>query len=181
MLRCVRSSYLWPLERRAMKITFSFQGGCLDGQTITGDTDMRVCDSSARRYVFLTDCGRVGKRFREFPPERSDEIRRVLDTQTSSMDDLDAILQKVMGEIDPNNPPSCQELRRRMDDALREFGVDMTDYLRKSQEEMEQTNRRLESIKSEVYAVISRDDGTDEIRIEVKYIGEDTAETMYDL
>ena len=163
-----------------MKITFKFQGGFLHGQVITGDTDLGIC-GPARRYVFLSDCGCVGKRFREFPPERSALIRHLLEEQTSSMDDMDAVVHRVMGEMDPENPPSCDQLKKRMDVALREIGADLTVYLRKSQAENDQTNCQLETIKSEVYEVTSRRETLREILVTVSYVGEDTGATMYDL
>lgn len=172
---------LLPIGSRAMKITFNFQGGFLDGRAITGDTDLRVCDCSARRYVFLTDCGRVGKRFREFPPERSEQIRQLLETQTASMDAMDAVVHKVMGQIDPCNPPTCRQLKKMMGKALAEIGVDVSDYLRKSQEEIDRCNRELECIRSEVYEVAARKDCCDQIMVQVKFVGEDTAPSMYDL
>ena len=163
-----------------MKITFHFQGGFLDGETLVGDTDLRVC-CPARRYVFLSESGRVGKRFREFPPDRSALIRELLDEQSESIDAMDAVVHRVMGEMDPENPPSCAQLKQMLDVALREIGADLTVYHRKSQDENELTNCLLESIRSEVFEVTSRVEMPDEIIIEIEYVGEDTGPTMYDL
>lgn len=164
-----------------MKISFIFDGGCLDGQTISGETDMRVCDNLARRYVFLTDGGRIGKRFREFSPEQCERIREVLDTQTASMKEMDAVVHRVMSEIDPSHPPSCQELKKRMAVALHEIGADLSDYLKMNQEENANTECELENIKSAVYEVVSRVQDENGIRVYVKYCGQDTAASMYDL
>jgi hypothetical protein len=163
-----------------MKITFQFHGGFLDGQTLTGDTDLRIC-TPARRYVFLSDAGRVGKRFREFPPDRSELIRELLDQQSETIDEMDAVVCQVMGSMDPQNPPSCDQLKKMMDVALREIGADLAVYHRKSQQQNELTNCQLEAIKSEVYEVVSREETKDRILVKVQYLGDDTAATMYDL
>lgn len=50
-----------------MTIRFEFFGGCKGGTSIAGEDDLRLGASKnpAHRYLFLTDGGRVGARFRE--------------------------------------------------------------------------------------------------------------------
>ncbi len=51
-----------------MKFRFEFHGGFKDGEVVTGDTEARALDGSAKVYLFLTHRGRVGARFSEWRP-----------------------------------------------------------------------------------------------------------------
>jgi hypothetical protein len=53
-----------------METVVRFAGGFRDGQTMTGP--------EADRYVFLTDNGRVGARFRELPEESMNRMRDLI-------------------------------------------------------------------------------------------------------
>jgi len=58
---------------------FNFHGGFLDGQSLVSGWDHDGVTLPGQHYVFLTDGGRLGARFRERPPERTAEIKRMLD------------------------------------------------------------------------------------------------------
>ncbi|HEX4145119.1 MAG TPA: hypothetical protein VHY91_16550 [Pirellulales bacterium] len=61
-----------------MAFRFNFHGGFLDGQSMVSGWDRDGQTLPGERYVFLSDGGRLGARFRETPPERTAEIRRML-------------------------------------------------------------------------------------------------------
>jgi hypothetical protein len=48
-------------------VQFEFHGGCKDGEIVVGNDNSQSLNNPARRYLFLTDKGRVGARFREIP------------------------------------------------------------------------------------------------------------------
>jgi hypothetical protein len=73
------------MDFRTRKVVFRFTGGFLDGQTVDG------ADETADNFVFLSDNGRVGARFRLLSPERREAIARLLEEffALSTGDDID--------------------------------------------------------------------------------------------
>lgn len=59
-------------------LQFEFHGGYLDGLSLPAGRDASGLALPGDHYLFLTDRGRVGARFRETPPERRAEIGRLL-------------------------------------------------------------------------------------------------------
>ncbi|HEY5313323.1 MAG TPA: hypothetical protein VIK18_12425 [Pirellulales bacterium] len=57
---------------------FNFHGGFLDGRTLASGKGPDGAPMPGERYVFLSDGGRLGTRFRETPPERDAKWRRML-------------------------------------------------------------------------------------------------------
>jgi hypothetical protein len=47
-----------------MKVRFDFEGGCEHGKSVDGETDLQAAKNPARQYMWLTNSGTVGARFR---------------------------------------------------------------------------------------------------------------------
>ena len=153
-----------------MKFTFRFRGGSLDGQTVSGDTN--DASSPARRYIFLTDQGSLGKRFREMPPERSEQIRRLLIPKDVD-DAMKAAWQTATEGVNWLDPPNQDELVARYEAGLQELGVDISSC-HPSYGEMMRISDQIEQITSQVYEVVARDDQPNESLVDVWFVGEDT-------
>jgi hypothetical protein len=79
----------WTMESRTL--CFEFHGGFMDGQTSSGvPSDQGAASPSFRRFLYLTDGGRMGAKFDEFPQYAGklendvwDEMRKALDAKDS--------------------------------------------------------------------------------------------------
>ena len=81
-----------------MIVRFEFHGGFNDGNTIVEDDSTPIHDAAARRYLFLTDNGRVGAWFREVvPPVPGSQALRTV-RQFKEIDDLRNQLRELQGE-----------------------------------------------------------------------------------
>ena len=163
-----------------MKITFNFNGGFLDGETIVGDTNEKT-PSPARRYVFLSQGGRVGIRFRDMPPERCEELRRLFmpeEVRDRWMAALEAAMEAVKADIDEENLPPEKELRERYAAAFQEHGVHSAlQFLHHAS--LAEIDQKMRSITSQVFEVTARDERSDEIFVEVTFVGEDHGESLW--
>ncbi|HEX3657754.1 MAG TPA: hypothetical protein VHV55_18335 [Pirellulales bacterium] len=65
---------------------FNFHGGFLDGLSLVSGRNHEGLPLPGQRYVFLTDRGRVGARFREASPERDAEMKRLIDESPQPID-----------------------------------------------------------------------------------------------
>ena len=151
----------------------------MDGRSITGDTDVRRHDNAARKYVFLSENARLGKRFRELPSAKQDIVRK-LNTNLRAADRILAkALKDAMKEFDLDG---LANWKARATKLLREHGIgDEFIKLAVSDDRGAEKEQLVERIKSHVYEISNRIERSDEIIVQVTFIAKDTGATMYDL
>ncbi len=162
-----------------MKTVVTFRGGFKDGQTVGG--------ADARRYLFLTDNGRVGARFRELPDEaekRIDELMALKMTGQTSQTLQDALfavwrhpkVQAVFTIMSKNpkalDPAHWRAFQEALQAAFREYGIDKGLAMSESQvRELAEQISRLSVC--HIYEVVERVERGDERVIRLRYVGDD--------
>ena len=135
-------------------VRVEFHGGCKDGEVVVGNDNTESLSNPARSYLFLTDNGRLGARFREIPPkvelqEAMAEIKRRGGP---------VIYCRIHGLL---TPTAMAEIKRRggpFSEAILEILAE--DLVRRNHGEIQHT-----------YQVTGREEQPDEIRIRLDFAG----------
>ena len=97
-----------------MIVRFEFHGGFNDGKTIVEDDSTPIRDAAARRYLFLTDNGRVGAWFREVVPLAPDCQGPRIQQLIKEIEDLRAQLRELRGEPSEKRMELQKELCKKL-------------------------------------------------------------------
>jgi hypothetical protein len=157
-----------------MMVRFEFHGGFMDGQTVVGEDDMHVPENPARHYLFLTDGGRIGARFREMPPDQADEERLLIlgEEAFRAWKALQECMEKEgsFGQS-AESLKLCDEFWKAWEES---WGETLGGAKSFTEEEAIDFARQLQEIKWHVYEVTHRHERPEGLLVHVKFVGEDT-------
>jgi hypothetical protein len=134
-----------------MIVRFEFHGGFNDGNTVVEDDSTPIHDAAARRYLFLTDNGRVGAWFREVVPLPPDCQGVRIQQLMKEIEDLRAQLRELRGEPSEKQMEMYRELCKKLAPLMKAAGPPLFQRYRVANREIrgEETLVRLDFVSEE--------------------------------
>jgi len=160
----------------------TFRGGFLDGQEVTGPR--------AKRYLFLSDGGKIGERFCELPVELEERIEELL-MPKERRDQMEEVMMQTMQDpvylamftLASTKPYaiSREAIEKTVYEAHQKaslrLGIEELPELSESQvKELAEELSRLSV--HHIYEVTERIEKDDELRIRMSFVGDDNTATV---